>query len=405
MAPGPKEVVMEDAVIVSAVRTPVGSFGGQFTDVPATELGAHAVRAALERAGMSGDEVEEVVLGCVLQAGLGQNPARQAALAAGIPKEVPATTINMLCGSGLKSVAIASQMIRAGDADVVVAGGMENMTRAPYLVPTARFGARMGPAELIDSMVFDGLTDAFNHIHMGITAENLADQYGISREEQDEFAANSQQQAERAIREGVFKDEIEPIEVPEKRGTRLVENDEHPRPGTTAEALARLRAAFRQDGGTVTAGNASGVNDGAAAIVVMSARRARERGLEPFGTVESHASVGVEPKIMGIGPVPAVRKALEKAGLQLGDIDLFELNEAFAAQSLAVITELGIDRKRINPHGGAIALGHPIGASGGRILVTLLHEMKRSRANRGLATLCVGGGQGQAAVIRNGASR
>jgi acetyl-CoA C-acetyltransferase len=399
----PKEVVMEDAVIVSAVRTPVGSFGGQFKDVPATELGALAARAALERAGISGQEVEEVVLGCVLQAGLGQNPARQAALAAGIPKEVPATTINMLCGSGLKSVAIASQMIRAGDVDVVVAGGMENMTRAPYLLPTARFGARMGAAEMIDSLVFDGLTDAFSHIHMGITAENLAEQYGIGRDEQDEFAAASQQKAERAIEQGVFKEEIVSIEVPEKRGTRIVENDEHPRPGTTAEALAKLRAAFRKDGGTVTAGNASGVNDGAAAIVVMSARRAAERGLEPFGIVESHASVGVEPKIMGIGPVPAVRKALDKAGLQLADIDLFELNEAFAAQSLAVVKELGIDGERINPHGGAIALGHPIGASGGRILVTLLHEMRRSRATRGIATLCVGGGQGQAAVIRNGA--
>jgi acetyl-CoA C-acetyltransferase len=393
---------MEEAVIVSAVRTPVGTFGGQFKDVPATELGAHAVRAALERAGISAEDVDEVVLGCVLQAGLGQNPARQTALAAGIPKEVPATTINMLCGSGLKAVAIASQMIRAGDVDVVVAGGMENMTRAPYLVPTGRFGARMGPAEMIDSMVYDGLTDAFNHIHMGITAENLAEQYDISREDQDEFAAESQQKAERAIQEGVFKDEIVPIEVPEKRGTRLVEIDEHPRPGTTAEALAKLRAAFRRDGGTVTAGNASGVNDGAAAIIVMSARKAQELGLESWGTVESHASVGVEPKIMGIGPVPAVRKALEKAGLQLADVDLFELNEAFAAQSLAVVRELGIEGARINPYGGAIALGHPIGASGGRILVTLLHEMKRSKAERGVATLCVGGGQGQAAVIRNG---
>jgi acetyl-CoA C-acetyltransferase len=396
---------VEDAVIVSAVRTPVGSFGGQFKDVPATELGAHAVRAALERAGIAGGDVDEVVLGCVLQAGLGQNPARQAALAADIPKEVPATTINMLCGSGLKSVAIASQMIRAGDVEVVVAGGMENMTRAPYLLPTARFGARMGPAELIDSMVFDGLTDAFNQIHMGITAENLADQYSISRDEQDEFAAASQQKAERAIQEGVFREEIVPIEVPDRRATRVVDNDEHPRPGTTAEALARLRAAFKREGGTVTAGNASGVNDGAAAVVVMSARRARELGLQPFGTVESHASVGVEPAIMGIGPVPAVRKALQKAGLELADVDLFELNEAFAAQSLAVLRELGIEDARINPHGGAIALGHPIGASGGRILVTLLHEMKRSRAQRGVATLCVGGGQGQAAIIRNGAAR
>jgi acetyl-CoA C-acetyltransferase len=396
---------MEDAVIVSAVRTPVGSFAGEFKDVPATELGAHAVRAALERAGISGDEVEEVVLGCVLQAGLGQNPARQSAIAAGIPKEVPSTTINMLCGSGLKSVAIASQMIRAGDADVVVAGGMENMTRAPYLLPAARFGFRMGDAEVVDSMVHDGLWDAFNDIHMGVTAENLADQYGIGRQEQDEFAADSQQKAERAIADGVFKDEIMPIEVPVKGGTRVVDNDEHPRAGTTADALAKLRAAFRRDGGTVTAGNASGVNDGAAAIVVMSASRANERGLRTFGTVESYASVGVEPKIMGIGPVPAVRRALAKAGLELGDIDLFELNEAFAAQSLAVLRELNIDHERINPHGGAIALGHPIGASGGRILVTLLHEMRRRDSRRGLATLCVGGGQGQAAVIRNGANQ
>jgi acetyl-CoA C-acetyltransferase len=393
---------MEDAVIVGAVRTPVGSFAGQFKDVSATALGAVAVRAALERAGLAGEDVDEVILGCVLQAGLGQNPARQVAIAAGIPKEVPATTINMLCGSGLKAVAIAAQMIRAGDVDVVVAGGMENMTRAPYLIPSARFGARMGSADLIDSMVHDGLIDAFNDIHMGITAENLADQYGITREEQDEFAAESQLRAERAIQDGVFKDEIVPVEVPDKRGTRLVEVDEHPRAGTTTETLGRLRPAFRRENGTVTAGNASGVNDGAAAIIVMSAHAATERGLHSMGVVESYASVGVEPRIMGIGPVPAVRKALAKAGLQLPDIDLFELNEAFAAQSLAVVRELGIASQRINPHGGAIALGHPIGASGSRILVTLLHEMKRSDTHRGLATLCVGGGQGQAAIIRNG---
>src|ERR1700726_316716 len=396
---------MEDAVIVSAVRTPVGSFGGQFKDVEATELGAHAVRAALERAEIAGDNVDEGVLGCGLQAGLGQNPARQAAIGSGIPKEVPATTINMVCGSGLKAVAIASQMIRAGDVDIVVAGGMENMTRAPYLLPSGRFGARMGDAQLIDSMVHDGLWDAFNSIHMGVTAENLAEQYGISRDEQDEFAADSQQKAERAVAEGIFKDEIVPIEVPAKGGMRTVDSDEHPRAGTTAEALAKLRTAFRRDAGTVTAGNASGVNDGASAIVVMSASKANERGLRTFGTVESYASVGVEPKIMGIGPVPAVRKALARAGLQLGDIDLFELNEAFAAQSLAVLRELDIDPERINPHGGAIALGHPIGASGGRILVTLLHEMRRRDSGRGLATLCVGGGQGQAAIIRNGAKR
>jgi len=394
---------MEDAVIVSAVRTPVGSFGGQFKEVPATELGAHAVRAALERAGIAGEDVDEVVLGCVLTAGLGQNPARQVAIGAGIPKEVPATTINMVCGSGLKAVAIASQMIRAGDVEIVVAGGMENMTRAPYLLPSGRFGARMGDAQLIDSMVHDGLWDAFNDIHMGITAENLAEQYGIGREEQDEFAAASQQKAERAVAAGAFVDEIVPIEVPAKGGTRTVDRDEHPRAGTTTDGLAKLRAAFRRDGGTVTAGNASGVNDGAAALVVMSASKAAARGLPTFGTVESYASVGVDPKIMGIGPVPAVRKALARAGLQLSDIDLFELNEAFAAQSLAVLRELDIDPERINPNGGAIALGHPIGASGGRILVTLLHEMRQRNAGRGLATLCIGGGQGQAAIIRNGA--
>jgi acetyl-CoA C-acetyltransferase len=394
---------MEAAVIVNAVRTPVGSFGGQFKDVPATGLGASAVRAALEQVGVSGAEVDEVVLGCVLQAGLGQNPARQVAIAAGIPKEVPATTINMLCGSGLKAVAIASQMIRCGDADVVVAGGMENMTRAPYLMPSGRFGARMGDAELIDSMLHDGLWDAFNDIHMGATAENLADQYQISREEQDAFAASSQQKAEQAAADGTFTAEIVPIEVPTKGGPRLVDSDESPRAGTTSDTLAKLRTAFRRDGGTVTAGNSSGINDGAAAIIVMSARKAGELGLQPFGTVESYASVGVEPKIMGIGPVPAVRKALARAGLQLGDIDLFELNEAFAAQSIAVLRELNIDPERINPHGGAIALGHPIGASGGRILVTLLHEMRRRNAGRGVAALCVGGGQGQAAIIRNGA--
>jgi acetyl-CoA C-acetyltransferase len=394
---------MDEPVIVSAVRTPVGTFGGQFAETPATELGARAVEAALARAGLSGDAVDEVVLGCVLQAGLGQNPARQASMAAGIPKEVPATTINMLCGSGLKSVAIASQMIKAGDASVVVAGGMENMSRAPYLVPSGRFGARLGDAKLIDSLQHDGLTDAFNDILMGVTAENVAEQYGITREEQDDFASRSQLKTERAVGDGVFRDEIVPIEVREKRGTRVVDNDEAPRPGTTAEALARLRTVFVRDGGTVTAGNSSGINDGAAAVVVMSARVAAERGLEPLGAVESHASVGVEPAIMGIGPVPAVRKALANAGLELSDIDLFELNEAFAAQSLAVIRELCIDPVRINPHGGAIAMGHPIGASGGRILVTLLHEMRRTNAVRGVATLCVGGGQGQAAVIRNGA--
>ena len=392
---------MEQAVIVSAVRTPVGSFGGCFKDIAAPELGSHAIRAALERAQVAPEDVDEVLLGCVLQAGLGQNPARQAALAAGLPVEVPATTINMLCGSGLKAVALASQMIRAGDAEIVLAGGMENMSRSPYLVPTNRFGARMGDVQMIDSMMHDGLTDAFEHYAMGITAENVAEEYGISREEQDEFAALSQQKAERAIAEGVFKEEIVPIEIPQKRGEpRVIDNDEFPRPGTTVEALAELRPAFRKEGGTVTAGNASGVNDGAVAIVVMSERRARERGLTPLGLVESYASVGVPPRIMGIGPIPATRQALAKADLTIADIDLFELNEAFAAQSIAVCRELEIPEDRVNPHGGAIALGHPIGASGARILVTLLHEMRRRELGRGVAALCVGGGQGQAAVIR-----
>jgi acetyl-CoA C-acetyltransferase len=395
---------MEDAVIVSAVRTPVGSFGGQFKDVPATELGAHAVRAALESAGIAPDAVDEVLLGCVLQAGLGQNPARQAAMLAQIPKEVPATTVNMVCGSGLKAVALASQIIRAGDADVIVAGGMESMSRAAYLSSATRFGARMGDSVLVDSMIRDGLWDVFGDVHMGITAENVADQFGVSREEQDEFAALSQRKAGRSLEEGVFEAEIVPIEVPSKEGPRLVATDEHPRPDTTAERLGRLRPAFRRDGGSVTAGNASGLNDGAAAVVVMSARRAGELGVEVLGRVESSASVGVEPSIMGIGPVPAVRKALARAGLELGDVDVFELNEAFASQSVAVQKELGIDPARINPHGGAIALGHPIGASGGRILVTLLHELRRTHATRGVAALCVGGGQGQALVVRNGAN-
>jgi acetyl-CoA C-acetyltransferase len=302
----------------------------------------------------------------------------------------------------LKAVAIASQMVRAGDVEVVIAGGMENMTRAPYLVPSGRFGARLGPAQMIDSMIHDGLWDAFNDIHMGITAENLAELYHITREEQDEFAAASQRKAGVAIGHGVFDDEIVPVQVADRKATRVIDSDETPRPGTTTDALAKLRPAFRKDGGTVTAGNSSSINDGAAAVVVMSAHQATERGLQPLGTVESYASAGVEPKIMGIGAAPAARKALERAGLVLSDIDLLELNEAFAAQSLAVIKELGVEQDRLNPHGGAIALGHPIGASGCRILVTLLHEMRRSHRAHGLAALCVGGGQGQAMVVSNG---
>jgi acetyl-CoA C-acetyltransferase len=395
---------VQDAVIVSAVRTPIGSFGGQFKDLPATELGTRAVQAALERAGLKGTDVDEVVLGCVLQAGLGQNPARQVAIRAGIPKEVPATTINMLCGSGLKSVALAAQIIQAGGADIVVAGGLESMTRAPYLTPSARFGARLGPTEMTDSMVHDGLWDAFNDIHMGTTAENVADKYGISREDQDAYAAESQRRAGQAIEQGVFASEIVPVEITDRKGTRIFDTDEHPRPATTADGLAKLRPAFRKESGTVTAGNASGINDGAAAIIVTSARRAADLGLKPFGTVESSASVGVDPSIMGIGPVPAVRKALDRANLNLSEIDTLELNEAFAAQAVAVMRELEVDPDRVNPHGGAIALGHPIGASGGRILVALLHEMRRSRHHRGVAALCVGGGQGQAMVVRSDAN-
>jgi acetyl-CoA C-acetyltransferase len=393
---------MDEPVIVSAVRTPVGTFGGALKDVPATELGARAISAALERANLTPDQVDEVLMGNVLQAGLGQNPARQASIGAGIPKEVPATTINMVCGSGLKAIALASQMIKAGDAEIVVAGGMENMSAAPYLVPSGRFGARMGDAKLIDSMTHDGLTDAFNDYHMGITAENVADQFGVSREDQDAFALQSQRKAVTAVETGVFKDEIVPIDVPVKGGTRTVDNDEAPRPDTSAEKLAKLRPAFLRDGGTVTAGNASGINDGAAAVVVMSAARAQDLGLEPYGSLETHASVGVDPAIMGIGPVPAMRVALARGELELRDVDLFELNEAFASQSLAVMREMGIEPERINPNGGAIALGHPIGASGARILVSLLHEMRRRDSHRGLAALCVGGGQGQAAIIRNG---
>ena len=394
---------MEEAVIVSAVRTPTGKFGGNFKDLPAPELGARAIEAALERAQTSPDEVDEVLLGCILQAGLGQNAARQASLGAGLPVEVPCTTINMLCGSGLKTVTLASQMIRCGDADVVVAGGMENMSRAPYLMPDARYGARMGDTKLLDHLTFDGLTDAFEHIHMGVTAENVAEQFGISREQQDEFAAKSQQKAAKAIDDGIFKEEIVPVEVPQRKGDPLViDNDEGPRSDTTAEGLGKLRAAFQKENGTVTAGNSSGINDAAAAVIVMSARKAQEKGLTPLATVESYASVGVEPRVMGIGPIPATRAALAKAGLEVRDIDMFELNEAFAAQSLAVRKELDLEEDRVNPHGGAIALGHPIGASGGRILVTLLHEMKRRDLERGVATLCVGGGQGIAAVLRNG---
>lgn len=389
---------MKEVVIASAVRTPIGSFNGSLSGVSAVDLGSAAIKEAVRRAGISADLVDEVILGCILQAGLGQGVARQAAVKAGIPIEKPAITINMLCGSGLKSIELAAQAILCGDADVVVAGGTESMSQAPYLLKSARTGYRMGHGELTDSMIYDALTDAFNNYHMGITAENLASKYNITREEQDAFAAASQNKAEAAIKEGRFKEEIVPIVIPSKKGDITVDTDESPRPGITAETLGKLRPVFKKDG-TVTAGNASGINDGAAVLVVMSADKAKELGVQPLAKIISYASAGVEPSIMGIGPVPAVRKALEKADLRIGDIDLIEANEAFAAQSLAVARELGVNRDKVNVNGGAIALGHPVGASGARILTTLLYEMKRRGSARGLATLCIGGGMGTALIV------
>ncbi len=389
---------MREIVIASGVRTPIGRFGGAFKDVPAWKLAATAIGEALGRARLSPDQVDDVILGNVLQAGQGMNPARQASLAAGIPERVPAMTVNMVCGSGLRAVALAAQAVAVGEAEIVVAGGMENMSRAPYLLTDARFGYRMGNGTLVDTMVQEGLTCALEGCHMGITAENVAHDYGVSREEQDAFALESQRRAAAAIESGRFDEEIVPVEVPAKRGTTTVTRDEHPRPETTLEALAGLRPAFAPEG-TVTAGNASGINDGAAAVVVMPAERARELGLEPLATIRATGLAGVAPRVMGIGPIPAVRQALARADLSIGDIDLFEVNEAFAAQSIAVQRELGIDPAKLNVNGGAIALGHPIGASGARVLVTLLYEMKRRGARRGLASLCVGGGMGIAMVV------
>ena len=387
---------MEDAVIVSAVRTAVGTLGGVFADVPATELGATAVREALRRASV--DDVDEVFMGNVLQAGLGQNTARQSSIGAGLPDSVPATTINKVCGSGLETVVLAAQAIRAGDAECIVAGGMENMSRAPYLMDRARFGYRLGDATLVDEMIRDGLWCAFDDCHMGTTAENIAREYEVSREDQDAFAAASQQKAEAAIAGGRFRDEIVPVAVQRKKEQVLIDTDEHPRAGTTVETLAGLRPAFAKDG-SVTAGNASGINDGAAAVVVMSTARAESAQAAPLARIRSYASAGVPPRIMGMGPVPAVRLALQRAGLQLKDIELFELNEAFAAQSCAVGRELAIPDEKLNVNGGAIALGHPIGASGTRVLVTLLHEMIKRDLHLGLAALCIGGGQGIAMVV------
>jgi len=392
---------VKEVVIVSACRTPLGTFGGTLKDTPSKTLGAIAMAEALKRAGITGEQVDEVIFGCVLQAGLGQNIARQCMIGAGIPKEVTAFTINKVCGSGLRAVSLASQLIKAGDADIILAGGVENMTMAPYLVPKARYGYRMGNGVLIDEMVFGGLTDIFNGYHMGITAENLAEQYNITREEQDAFALRSQTNAAAAIAAGKFKDEIVPVVIPGKKGDVVFDTDEHPK-ATTAEQLAKLNPAFKK-GGTVTAGNASGINDAGVALVVMSADKCKELGLKPMAKIVSWASGGVDPSIMGIGPVPAVRKALAKINAKIEDIALIEANEAFAAQSLAVGKDLGFGpiMDRVNVNGGAIALGHPIGSSGARILVTLLYEMKKRNleGQKGLATLCIGGGQGTALIV------
>ena len=390
---------MRDVVIVSAIRTALGTFGGTLSNTPATKLGAIVIKEALSRAGLKGEQVDEVILGNVLQAGLGQGPARTAALKAGLPIEVCATAINKLCGSGMKAVHLGAQAIQLGDADIVVAGGMENMSMAPYLLPNGRTGYRMGDGKVIDSMIQDGLQCAVNNYHMGITAENIAEQWGLTREGQDKFAAWSQQKAENAILEGKFKDEIVPVVIPQRKGDPIIfDRDEFPRAGVTADKLAKLKPAFKKDG-TVTAGNASGINDGAAALVLMSREKAEELGIKPMAVLRGMGAAGVDPSIMGIGPVPATKKALAKAGLSIHDMDLVEANEAFAAQALAVGHDLEIPNEKLNVNGGAIALGHPIGASGTRIIVTLLHEMKRQNLQYGLATLCIGGGMGIATVL------
>lgn len=389
----------QEVVIVSAVRTAIGKFIGGLKNVSATELGAVTIKGALEKAGVKPEQVDEVIMGNVLQAGIGQNPARQAQIKSGIPVTSSALTINKVCGSGMKAVHLAMQAILAGDAEIVVAGGMESMSQAPYLLKNARDGFKMGDQKLIDSMISDGLWCAFNDYHMGITGENVAEKYELTREQQDEFAAWSQQKAVEAIETGKFKDEIVPVVIPQRKGDPIVfDTDEVPRKGSTAEKLAKLRPAFKKDG-TVTAGNAPGINDGAAALVIMSKQKAEELGLQPLVTIKATANAGVDPSIMGVGPVPAVKKALEKAAIPIEDIDLIEANEAFASQALAVGKELGFKDEILNVNGGAIALGHPIGASGARILVTLIHEMKRRNAKTGLATLCIGGGQAVATIV------
>jgi len=391
---------MNDVVIVDAARSPVGSFGGVLSGVPAVELGVAVTREVIKRNNLDPALIDEVILGCVLQAGQGQNVARQVAIKSGIPREVPAMTINKVCASGLRAVSLATQIIRLGDAEIILAGGTENMSASPYAVPNVRWGARMNNSLLMDLMIQDGLWDIFNNYHMGLTAENIAEECGVSRADQDELGVISQQRAEQAIKSGRFKEEIIPISVPQRKGDpKIIDTDEHPRMGTTKEGLEKLRPAFKKDG-TVTAGNASGINDGAAVALVMSLRKAQELGLKPMVKVVSYASAGVDPRVMGLGPIPATRKALKKAGLDIQDIDLIEANEAFAAQAMQVVRELGLDIAKVNVNGGAIALGHPIGASGARILTTLLYEMKkREEVRRGLATLCVGGGMGAALIV------
>lgn len=390
---------MREVIIASAVRTAIGKFGGSLLPLSAPELGAIVIKEALKRANVPGEKVDEVIFGNVLQAGLGQNPARQASIKAGLPIEVPAFTVNKVCGSGLKCVELAAQSILAGDNDIVVAGGMESMSNAPFVTSgKARWGLRMGDSKLVDVMIKDGLWDAFNNYHMGITSENVAEKFGVTREDQDEVSARSQQRAIAAIKSGAFKDEIVPVTIKTKKGETVFDTDEFPREGTTTEILAKLRPAFKQ-GGTVTAGNASGLNDGAAALVIMSAEKAQELGIKPMAKILSYASAGVDPAIMGIGPIPASRKALSKAGLEVKDLDLIEANEAFAAQFVGVGRELNFDPDKVNVNGGAIALGHPIGASGARILVTLLYALKNRDKKLGLATLCIGGGMGTSAVV------
>ena len=390
---------MREVVIASAVRTAIGTFGGSLKDIPAVDLGALVIKEAVNRAGIKPELVNEVVMGNVIQAGLVQNFARQSAVKAGLPIEIPAMTINMVCGSGLRSVALAAQMIKAGDCDVVVAGGMENMSRAPYALETTRWGQRMGDGKIVDTMIKDALSDAFNNYHMGVTAENIVKEWGLTREELDEFSLNSQLKAEKAIKEGKFKDEIVPVMVPQRKGEpKVFDTDEGPRFGSTIEGLARLKPCFIKDG-KVTAGNSSGINDGAAAFVVMSAEKAEELGVTPLATIVSYGHKGLDPAIMGYGPFHATKAVMQSANLTVEDMDLIEANEAFAAQSIAVAKDLHFDMSKVNVNGGAVALGHPVGASGARILVTLLHEMQRRDAKKGLATLCIGGGMGTAMIV------